>query len=107
MLNNNAQSELKILRELVQQLQDPAEAERKHKRLRHILLSVGYTGLVIGFLLIWHSIIHVVISSLIVAMAGAAVGMGVFLGWLIKQWPITSRYVDMDRVKQRLTELES
>ena len=102
----NTESERKALREIVGQLENPDETLEKQKRMQRVILGIGYVGLLIGFILAWHQTVSPVSSSLIIAISGAAVGLGVFLRWLGKMWPYTARYVDLDRVRQRLEELE-
>ena len=106
MASTNTESELRALRDLVEQLENSSETERKQHLIRRIFLSAGYAGLVIGFIFAWHNVVHVVLASVLIALAGASVGIGVFLSWSIKQWPLTIRFVDLERLKRRIRELE-
>ena len=103
---DSIETERKALREIIAQLEDPAKALRKQKLLQRTVLGIGYIGLLIGFILAWHQMVSPVAASLIVAFSGAAVGMGVFMKWSESMWPVTVKYVDLERIKQRLDELE-
>ena len=107
MATNDIEAEKKALREIIEQIENPGETLQKQKKLQRIVFGAGYTGLLIGFIIAWHEMTGPVISSLIIAFSGAAIGMGVFLKWSAGMWPVTAKYVDIERVKQRLEQLET
>ncbi|HYQ72053.1 MAG TPA: hypothetical protein VET88_09025 [Gammaproteobacteria bacterium] len=104
---NSTDTERKALRDIVEQLENPVKTLRKQKLLQRTVLGIGYVGLLVGFILAWHQLVGPVAASLIVAFSGAAVGMGVFMIWSESLWPVTVKYVDLERIKQRLDELET
>jgi len=106
MSSDRTEAERKALREIVEQLENPAKTLQKQKLLQRTVLGIGYVGLLVGFILTWHQMVNPVASSLVVAISGAAVGMGVFMKWSGSMWPITVKYIDLERVKKRLEELE-
>ena len=107
MTTNNIEAEKKALREIIEQIEDPGETLRKQTKLQRIVFGLGYTGLLLGFIVAWHETVSPVVSSLMIALSGAAIGMGVFLKWSGGMWPTTAKYVDLERVKQRLEQLQT
>jgi hypothetical protein len=62
--------------------------------------------LVVAFLLGINAAAHPFIVAMVAAAGGVAVGFGLFLNFVHKQWPVTRQYFDLDRVRKRLDELE-
>ena len=106
MKNTDPAFEKKILLDLVEQLKDPDQTMRKQIRLKRTIYSAGSFGLVIAFILAMNDLAHVIVITFIAGMAGSAVGFGIFLDFVQKQWPVTIKHIDMDSVETRLDELE-
>lgn len=107
MSTDNTEKERKALLEIVEQMENPAATIKKQKFLQRVVFGIGYLGLLAGFILAWHRVVNPVASSLVVAFAGAAIGLGVFLKWSGSMWPVTVKYIDLERVRQRLDELNA
>jgi hypothetical protein len=105
MKNIDPAYEKKILLDVVEQMQDPEKTQRKQAKAKQIILALGSTGLIIAFFLAINGISHPVIISAIAALAGAFIGFALLLGFVLRQWPITSMHIDMESVNQRLDEL--
>lgn len=97
--------EKKVLLDVVEQMEDPDETLHKQTRLKRAIYGVGVSGLVIAFFLAINGLAHIVLITFIAGMAGCAVGFGLFLDIVQKQWPVTMQHIDMDSVQARLDEL--
>jgi len=96
--------EKKVLLEVVKQMKDPEETARKQNSMRAVLLTSGSVGLLAAFMMALNQATHPFVSAFLAAAAGCAIGLATFLHFVQKQWPITRKYVDMDRVRKRLDE---
>lgn len=99
--------EKRILLDVLEQMKDPELTARKHEKLAKVVLGAGSTGLVVAFVLALNGIAHPFVAALLAAAAGCATGFGLYLVFTRKQWPITSRYIDLEGVRRRLGEIES
>jgi len=98
--------EKRILRDVVEQMQDVDKTLRMQTRMRWIVLITGMAGMVLAFFLTLNKLIHPFPIVCLAGLSGVAIGFGVFLDFAHKQWPVTRRHIDMDSVRQRLQELE-
>lgn len=98
--------ERKILQDLVDQMEDPQATLRKQGVLRRALLSASAVGATAVFLLALNDLTHPLVTALAAALLGTLAGFAVFLEFARKQWPVTTRYIDMESVRRRLAELD-
>jgi len=99
--------ERKVLQDVIEQIKEPDQTMRRQIRLKRVIYSVGSTGLLIAFILAMSDLAHAIIITFIAGMAGSAVGFATFLDFAQKQWPVTSKHIDLDSVQARLNELET
>ena len=99
--------EKKILLVVVEQMKDPEATNRKQAILRRTLFGLGAAGLVVTFILAMDELVHPFAVAVLAAMAGSAIGFGLFLDFAQKQWPVTRKHVDMNSVRKRLDELKT
>lgn len=99
--------EMQVLRDVAAQLEDPESTGRKQTALRRMILGVGSAVLFVASVLGINDLAHSVIIMFIAGMGGAAIGFGLYLKFAQKQWPITSKYIDIEAVKNRISELET
>lgn len=99
--------EKKVLLDTVEQMQDPDTTLRKQTRFRNMIYGFGATGLLIAFFLAINNLAHILLITFIAGMAGCAVGFGLFLDLVQKQWPITMKHINMDSLQARLKELDN
>ena len=99
--------EKKVLLDAMEQMQDPDATLRKQDRLRNTVYGIGTTGLFIAFFLAINSLAHILLITFIAGMASGAVGSGLFLDLVQKQWPITMKHINMDSIQARLKELDN
>ena len=97
--------ERKVLRDVVEQMEDPADTYRKQVLLRRALIALGVSGLVAGFFVAINELAHPFVAAVVTAIAGTALGFGLFLELAHRQWPITRKHIDMSSVRKRLDEL--
>ena len=98
--------ERKILRDVIEQTSNPEETERKQRNLRRMVYGVGYAGLLVAFFLGLNGVGSPFSAVLIAAFSGIAIGFVLFLQFAQRQWPVTRQYIDLDRIRKRLEELE-
>ena len=98
--------EKKILRDVVEQMQDVDKTTRTQTRMRRALLGTGMVCMVIAFFVTLNKQVHPFPIACLAGLSGVAIGFGLFLDFAHKQWPITRRHINMDSVQQRLAELE-
>lgn len=98
--------EKKVLLDVVDQMKDVEATARKQATLKGAILSLGSAGLVVAFFLVINRILHPIAVIFIAGFAGCAIGFGLYLEFAGKQWPVTRKFIDMDRVRKRLDELQ-
>ena len=106
MNNPDPRYEKRILLDVVDQMRDPESTLRKESKLRRVILGVGSAGLLIAFFLAFNDLAHPFVSAFLAGAAGCLAGLGLFLEFAQKQWPITRKHIDMESVRARLKELE-
>jgi len=99
--------EKKTLQDMIGQVEDPERTLREQARLRKVNRAVGYTLVLIGFLLAMNSVGHAFIAAVIVFFGGCAIGFGLLLDFVQKQWPIVIQHVNIESMKARLQELDN
>ncbi|HSF02709.1 MAG TPA: hypothetical protein VLA62_06850 [Solirubrobacterales bacterium] len=97
--------EKKVLRDVAEQMRDPAETQRQQGVLRKAVAGGGMAGLVAAFFLAINELGHPFLAAFLAAAAGCATGFGLLLGLVHRQWPVTRRHIDMESVRRRLQEL--
>jgi len=97
--------EKKILLDVVEQMKDPLATQQKQANLRRTIQGVSLAGLTAAFFLGINNLVQPFVIALVAAIAGCGIGFGLFLNLAQKQWPITSRHIDMESVRKRLQEL--
>ena len=105
MKDSDSEFEKRILLDVIEQMSDPGATGRKQTTLRAVTLEAGSIGLVIAFFLALNEITHPFISAFFAAMAGCAIGFGLFLRFAQRQWPITCKHIDLQSVRRRLNEI--
>jgi len=98
--------EKKVLLDIVEQMDDPELTGRKQTALRRIILGIGWIGSVVAFFLGINKLADSIVVAFVASISGAAIGFGLYLRFAQKQWPITTKHVDMDSVRNRLNELD-
>jgi hypothetical protein len=98
--------EKKVLLDVVEQMDDPDSTGRKQTALTRIILGIGGVGLLVAFFLGINDLADSIIVAFVAGMSGAAIGFGLYLRFAQKQWPITTKHIDMDSVRSRLNELD-
>ena len=98
--------EKKVLLDVVDQMEDFEKTQRKQATLKRVIIGVGTTGLLIAFFLAINGLAHPVLATVVAGIGGSAVGFGLFLDIVHKQWPVTRKYIDMERVRKRIDEIE-
>ena len=106
MKNPDPLYEKRMLLDVVDQMRDPELTLRKESRLRRVILGVGSVGLVVAFFLAFNDLTHPFVATFLAGAAGCLAGLGLFLEFAQKQWPITRKHIDMDSVRARLKALE-
>ena len=107
MSSQTPEFEKKILRDVLEQLKDPAETSRKRALARQVIFGVGSFGLVVSFFLAINAISHPLLAAFLAAGSGCVIGFGLYLDFAHKQWPITREHINLESVKKRLKELET
>lgn len=99
-------NEARILRDVLQQTEDPDTTLAKQHKVRRALYSGGAVGLTAALLLAFGDYGPGWVWVMVAAAAGFAAGAAVLLEQILNQWPVTVQYVDLVRVRARLAELE-
>ena len=107
MANAENAYEKKVLRDVVEQFDNPTETLRKQSAMRRLIMGLGTVGLFLGFFVGINELLHPFVVGIICAVSGVSVGFGVFLQFAQKQWPVTKRHVNLQSVRERLRELEN
>lgn len=107
MKDSEIEFEIKILNNVVEQMSDPEETERKQKLMRRVIYGLGYLGLLVAFILSMNDVTHPFTAAFLAGVSGSVIGFALFLQFAQKQWPITRKYINMESIKKRLEELES
>ena len=100
------QFERKVLRDVVRQMEDVDETARTQARTRRVMVTAGSVILTLALLLAIDARLDSLIIAIVAALGGIAIGFGVCLDFTIQQWPVTRKYIDMERVRKRLEELD-
>jgi len=97
--------EKRVLSDVIKQMADPEITDRDQRGMRKVVLGIGSTLLFVAILLAINDLAHVFFICILSTAGGAAIGMGAFVEWSHRQWPVTRDYIDMERVRKRLEEL--
>lgn len=97
--------EKKVLRDVVRQLEDADNTAIKQRRVRRAVVGAGSLTVLAALLLAIDARLDSLIIAGIAALGGVGIGFGVFMDFTIEQWPVTRKYIDLDRVRERLKEL--
>ena len=98
--------EKKILKQVVEQMEDAETTMKKQIRVKKAMLGLGSLGMIIVFILAMHDLLDALSIALISAVSGIFIGYGLLLDFLQKQWPVTRTHINMQSVRERLNELE-
>jgi Na+/proline symporter len=98
--------EKKILLDVVKQMKNPEDTERSQSLIRRTIFAISYIGLLAAFIMALNKMGHPFISALLAAASGCATGFAIFMQFAQKQWPVTRKYINMERVQKRLDEFE-
>jgi hypothetical protein len=107
MNNIEPEYEKKILLDVVTQMEDVNQTSRKQATLSKLILGLGTAGLTVAFILAINEATHPLGITVLGFMSGFAVGFGLLLEFMQKQWPITRQHINMESVRKRLGELEN
>jgi len=97
---------LKILRSMDTALADPALHQRKSKRIRMVVFATAWLGFFASFLLFFQGLIGIYLPIL-ASLSGVLLGIALFLGNSIKQWPLLAEHVSRESVREQISELET
>ncbi len=99
--------ERKILLQVTKQLGDPAKTLRNQNILKWALYLGGGIGLILAYVLATRELVTPIVILFIAGVSGSAIGIGTYMSYVLKQWPITIKHIDTDSLNSRLNELET
>jgi len=98
--------EARILREVLQQTEEPDAALAQQHKVRRAMYTIGSVGLLMALLLAFGNYGPSWLAVVVAAVAGFAAGAAVLHEQILNRWPVTVQYLDLDRVRVRLQALE-
>lgn len=97
---------LKILRSVDAALANPALHQQKFKRMRMVAAVTAWLGFFSCFLLYFQGLPGIYLPIL-ASLSGVLLGVALYLGNSIKQWPILAQHVSRESVREQISELET
>ncbi len=103
----DAKQEARILRDVLRQTEEPDLAVAQQGRVKRMVYGAGNLGLLAALLLAIGDYGPAWAAVLLGGAAGIGIGVALMHEQVLKQWPVTARYVDRERVRARLEALDA
>jgi len=94
------------LNNIVFAVENPIEHKNKLAKKSRILSIVAWVGFFISFLLYFQNLQGIYIPVL-ASFSGVLYGLSIYLDSTIKQWPLVAKHVNLESLKNEISDIET